>query len=138
LTRWVIDCSFAAALFLPDKSSDHVCEFFQSTSERKELFVPALWWYELANVIAISERRKLLKDADIQQILKLFDRFPLKTDNTSGPSFAQKMYEISRVHSLSAYDSAYIELSLRIHASIASLDIQLIKAAEASGVTTYH
>lgn len=138
MTRWVIDCSFAAALFLPDKSSDNVRDFFQSAGDKKELFVPVLWWYELANVIAISERRKLLKDADIQKILKLFGRFPLNTDNTSGPSFVQKMYEISRTHGLSAYDAAYLELSLRLHASIASLDIQLIKAAEASGVTTYH
>lgn len=90
MIRWVIDCSFAATLFLPNTSSDHVRDFFQSISDRKELFVPVLWWYELANVIAISERRKLLKDADIQRILKLFNRFPLKTDNTSGPSFVQK------------------------------------------------
>lgn len=99
MTGWVIDCSFAAALFLPNKSSDHVRAFFKSAGDRKEL---------------------------------------LETDNTYSPSFVQKMYEITRTHGLSAYDAAYLEFSLRLHASIASLDTQLIKAAEGSGVTTYH
>jgi predicted nucleic acid-binding protein len=137
LTRWIIDCSFAAALFLPDKSSTQVQEFFRTAAEQHEFFVPILWWYELANVITIAERRKILKDADIEKILKLFDKFPMKTDISSGLSFVQRVYELSRVYGLSSYDAAYLELAMRLHASIATLDTQLIQAAAASGVKTY-
>jgi predicted nucleic acid-binding protein len=137
LTRWVIDCSFAAALFLPDKSSAQVHDFFRTATEPHEFFVPTLWWYELANVITIAERRKILKDADIEKILKLFGKFPMKTDISSGLSFVHRVYELSRIYGLSSYDAAYLELAIRLHASIATLDTQLNQAAGVSGVGTY-
>ena len=49
--RWVVDCSFAAALFLPDETSGHVRDFFSGLSEEDELIVPVLWRYELAQVM---------------------------------------------------------------------------------------
>ncbi|RMD97649.1 MAG: hypothetical protein D6814_09080 [Calditrichaeota bacterium] len=45
--KWVVDCSFAAALFLPDETSGRVRDFFSGLSEEDELVVPALWRYEL-------------------------------------------------------------------------------------------
>jgi predicted nucleic acid-binding protein len=68
----------------------------------------------------------------------LLTSFSLKTDFSSGPLFVHKVYELSRIHNLSAYDVAYTELSLRLRATVASLDRQLIKAAETSGVTKYN
>lgn len=137
MTRWVIDCSFAAALFLPDKSSAQVHDFFRTATEPYEFFIPTLWWYDLASVITIAERRKILKDADIAKILKLFGKFPIKTDISSGLSFVQRVYELSRKYELTSYDAAYLELAIRLHASIATLDTQLSRAAEVSGVGTY-
>ena len=137
MTRWVIDCSFAAALFLPDKASARVHEFFRTAAEPYEFSVPTLWWYELTNVIAVAERRKILKDAQIDSIIELFGKFPLKTDASFGLPFAHRIYEISRTYGLSSYDASYLELALRIHAPMATLDKELTQAAEACGIAIY-
>lgn len=85
----------------------------------------------------MAERRKILKDAQIDRIIKLFSKFPLKTDAGFGLPFAQRIYEISRTYGLSSYDASYLELALRIHAPMATLDKQLAQAAEASGIALY-
>lgn len=91
----------------------------------------------MANAIAVAERRQILRHADIEKVLGLFGKFPLKTDLSSGLSFSQRIFDISRLYGLSSYDAAYLELGMRIDARIATLDRQLIRAAEGSGVQTY-
>jgi predicted nucleic acid-binding protein len=44
---------------------------------------------------------------------------------------------IARRFRLSAYDAAYLELSLRLGLPLATLDASLIKAAEAAGVALF-
>ena len=53
--RWVVDCSFTAALFLPDESSTKVRFFFEKLKDDDTLWVPILWWYEITNVLVVYE-----------------------------------------------------------------------------------
>ena len=43
----------------------------------------------------------------------------------------------SRAHGLSAYDAAYLELSIRHNAPLATLDDKLQKAAKLAGVAIF-
>ncbi len=40
---FVFDCSFTAALFLPDEASAAVTRLFERLPEDEEIFVPQLW-----------------------------------------------------------------------------------------------
>ena len=44
---------------------------------------------------------------------------------------------MARLHQLSAYDAAYLELALRQSLPLATLDASLKRAAEAAGVPLY-
>ena len=44
---------------------------------------------------------------------------------------------VARKYGLSAYDAAYLELSIRRHASLATLDGKLLKAAQQAEVQVF-
>jgi predicted nucleic acid-binding protein len=44
---------------------------------------------------------------------------------------------LAREYGLSAYDAAYLELSIRYEAPLATLDRKLMKAAQTAGVTVF-
>lgn len=134
--KWVLDCSFAAALTLPDKASGPVSRFFDEKSN-DELWVPALWWYELANVLTVAERRRVLTRADVEKAASLYGNLAIQTDHAEGVEYIRMLCEITRLYGLSAYDAAYLELALRKRAPLASLDRELLDAAKRSGVETW-
>lgn len=135
--KWVIDCSASAALFLPDESSHSVREFFDRLKKADKLLIPSLWWYELANVLIVSERRKRLNYRDVTKITSLFERLNLETDNSTGFFYLERLYELAQRYKISSYDASYLELAIRDQANLCSLDIKLTQAAKNSGVRVY-
>jgi predicted nucleic acid-binding protein len=127
--KWVVDCSFSAALFLPDESSKYVKEFFIKLKKDDELYVPSLWWYEITNVLLVSEKRGRLNHVDAIKVLSLFEKIELETDKTNGIYYSREIFKIAQYNNLSVYDAVYLELAIRKVAGLASLDNQLIKAA---------
>jgi predicted nucleic acid-binding protein len=134
---WVIDCSFSMALLLPDESSAAVRAFFSELAAQDILWVPGLWWYETANVLAVAERKKRLHQADSSRALVLFAALKLQTDHSSGGSYALRLIEVARSWNLSAYDAAYLELALRKGATLLSLDRTLLDAAGQCGISNW-
>ena len=134
--RWVLDCSFAAALALPDKSSSRVQAFFLKHFGT-ELWVPTLWWHELANVLSVAERRRIFTRADVENAISLYGQFALRTDKTENMEYVRRLCEITRLYGLSAYDASYLELAVRQRAALATLDGQLLDAAKKSGIETW-
>jgi PIN domain nuclease of toxin-antitoxin system len=49
---WVLDCSLALAWALPDEKSRRADQFLVRVSRDSDIWVPALWWYEMANALA--------------------------------------------------------------------------------------
>lgn len=130
----IIDCSFTAALFLPDENSEKIAAFFSDSPKSDVLHVPLLWWYEISNVLAVSEKRNRLKHSDILNIISLIDELEIITDTQFGPRYIKDLYTISRQYGISAYDAAYLELALRKGGALASLDDKLCKAGEKAGL----
>jgi predicted nucleic acid-binding protein len=136
LNRWVIDCSFSAALFLPDENTPAAERFFSRVSADDSLFVPSLWWTELANLVKEANKREQLQRMDILTILSLFGEFKLITDTRYGPKYAERLYEFAATYKLSGYDAVYLELALREKAAIATFDPKKLAAADIAGIKT--
>jgi predicted nucleic acid-binding protein len=135
--RWVTDASFAVALFLPDETSPAARRFFAGLKPSDEVWVPSLWWYEITNVLIIAERHKRVAPADAAKIFSLYARFNIETDILYGTKYSGRLYESAKTCHLTAYDSAYLELAMRKDAVLATIDKQLVKAANLSGVNLF-
>ncbi len=133
---WVIDASLALAWGLPDETSPQADRFLSRVSGKDVLWVPSLWWYEVANALILAERRKRLTEADGIQLRELYGLLPIKTDTITGSEMMERLRTLARLYNLSAYDATYLELALRRGLRLATLDQNLRSAAQKAGLTT--
>jgi predicted nucleic acid-binding protein len=96
--------------------------------------VPALWPYEVANVLVASERRRRLRRADSTGFLELLAALPLEIQRPEGVSMIGMFTDLGREFHLSAYDLAYLALAMRERLPLATRDTRLRATARAAGV----
>lgn len=133
---WVMDCSIAAALSLPDESSS-VADAFLLQMANDDIWVPSLWWHEIGNVVVSAKRRGRLSDNDTSGLIALYGELPVNTDTASGSALMERVHRLSITCQLSAYDAAYLELAERKQAGLATLDNKLLQAARDCGVEVF-
>jgi predicted nucleic acid-binding protein len=126
----VIDASIAAAWAFADEHVAAERTFARVGTE--EAHVPALWWYELRNVLVTGERRGRLTERETARFLQDISRLAIVIDRA--PSEAG-LLTLARRHRLTVYDAAYLELALREALPLATLDKALAGAAGAEGVS---
>ena len=136
--NWVLDCSVALAWALPDKTSKRAERFLVDLGEETLLWVPALWWYELANALTMAHRRRRLTESEAVQLVELYSALPIQTDAHLNSDAVRRFQALAKEHSLSAYDAAYFELAQRKGIGLATLDKRLTSAARKSGIQVPH
>ncbi|OHD62912.1 MAG: hypothetical protein A2176_02880 [Spirochaetes bacterium RBG_13_51_14] len=132
--KFVIDCSFSSALFLPDEKSDAARNFFINLKSSDQVFVPVLWWYETINVLQVAVKRKRLNFNETTTIIELLEKLPLETDVQYGIQYSKDLYELAQLYKLSSYDAAYIELAIRTKSKLMSLDSEMIAISKDIGL----
>jgi predicted nucleic acid-binding protein len=132
----VIDSSISIAWCFPDEQDDYsqaVLDALAST----QAFVPYLWHLEVANTLLVGERRKRSTQANTVTWLCFLSSLPIAVDaETNNHAFGNTL-NLARDHNLSAYDAAYLELSMRLGLPLATLDDKLKVAATAVGVPLF-
>jgi predicted nucleic acid-binding protein len=93
-----------------------------------------LWFFEVANVLIMAERRKKLSQAQSAKFLELLLALPIDVSDTSLEQVFSETTSLARQHKLSAYDAAYLRVAIEEGLPLASLDNALNKAAVAAGV----
>jgi predicted nucleic acid-binding protein len=136
LTGVVVDASTALAWCFPDETSDYADVVLVSL-ERKTMLVPVVWGLEIANAVLAGERKKRLNQPEIQRFITLLESLSLVQDVQSVGQHVSNVLPLARQYSLSAYDAAYLELSIRHGAPLATLDGKLQKAAQKAGVKIF-
>jgi predicted nucleic acid-binding protein len=127
---FVLDTSISAVWALADESSP-LAERAANRLMKEVALVPQIWWYEIRNLLVVSERRKRITTADTIQYLKLLSTFPIQVD---GIEDEQAIFRCARQFQLSFYDAAYLALAMRDRLPLATLDKALQAAAQAAGV----
>jgi len=136
LTNVVVDASTALAWCFPDESSDYA-DGVLTALEGRTILVPALWNLEIANAILVGERRNRLRKAEIRQFAALLEALSLVQDMQPVGEHLSNVLPLARKYGLSAYDAAYLELSIRRRAPLATLDGKLLAAARQAGVKPF-
>lgn len=132
----VVDASVALAWCFPDEISDYADGVLVAL-EGKTILVPAVWSLEIANAVLVGERRKRLKLPDIRQFTTLLESLSLVQDSQTAAKHVSLVLPIARTYGLTAYDAAYLELSIRHTAPLATLDDKLQKAAKQAGIEIF-
>jgi predicted nucleic acid-binding protein len=127
---FVLDASIVACWAFADE--DHpVAEMALERIRIDEAHVPALWWFEIRNILIVNERRKRITERDTAVFLRGLRRLRVSVDRTPEES---EVLALARRHRLSVYDASYLELARRDDISLGTLDRALVAVAPAVGV----
>jgi predicted nucleic acid-binding protein len=97
--------------------------------------VPAIWHLEIANVLALSERRGRITPARSSEFIALLESLVIVIDEETPSRAFARVLDLARAERLTAYDAAYLELAMRLGIPLASKDADLCDAAERLGVS---
>ena len=131
----VADASLCGAWILDDEASAAADRLLQDIlSGQSHLIIPALWHYEMTNLLRSAVRRKRLSEDDAQTALETLAAIPLYQEDQPDPMARNRLFHLSRQFSLSAYDAAYLELADRLKIPLLTGDQALQKAARHLGL----
>ena len=133
--NFVLDCSITMTWCFEDEATEFTDSLLDNLAQAIAK-VPSIWSLEVANVLAISERRGRTNQAKITQFIQLLSGLPIIVDVKTGEKAFTDVLTIARTHRLTSYDAAYLELALREALPLATLDEGLKRVALNIGVAT--
>ncbi|HYL26357.1 MAG TPA: type II toxin-antitoxin system VapC family toxin [Candidatus Nitrosotalea sp.] len=129
----VLDASVALSAVLPDEDSAF-SEAAVAAGLKEGIVAPALWPYEVQNGLLVALRRKRLDHGSLAQALDALRGLTPTLRATEGLGVE---LSIAQEHAVSAYDAAYIAVSLAIKARLATTDQRLRASAASAGVKLF-
>lgn len=126
---FVIDASLVAAWLLPEEFSDAAEIVIASISEPCP--APSLFWFEIRNILVMSERRGRIASGGALLGMERVRRLPLDDTGIGGDG---SILLLAANLTLSAYDAAYLALAINRNVPLATLDRKLAAAARKEGV----
>ena len=127
---FVLDASVAGPWILADEPSEAAARIAHRLLS-EEALVPALWWYEVRNLLVVCERRGRLERSESDLFLSRLADYPILVDAEVDWDAAMRL---ARRHQLTEYDASYLELAIRSRVQLATLDVALQRAAGKEGV----
>jgi predicted nucleic acid-binding protein len=129
----VLDVSIVAKWFLPDERSG----FAQSLLDAvvvEGAFVPALFRWEIENVLLGAERAGRIEPNDVDDALDLLRDLPIFIEPPGERVFAGNEVPLARYYDLTPYDAAYLSLAANQKIPLATTDNALAYAARDLGI----
>ena len=125
---FVLDASIPACWLFQDEQ-DPRADAALARIKSDEAVVPALWWFEIRNILIVNERRRRITESDTSVFLRDLAGLRVRVDREPEEPVVLRL---ARTHRLSVYDASYLELALRQSLPLATLDAQLTAAARAA------
>lgn len=136
--RLVIDASVTVAWCFEAEKTPYTEEILEKISRGAEAIVPPLWSFEIVNALLQAERRKRITAAQATVFLKQLESVNLAVDSAPLSRVFEWIFLEARQQNLTAYDTAYLELALRLGLPLATLDANLKRAAKDLGLPIAH
>jgi predicted nucleic acid-binding protein len=133
----VLDASVALAWCFADEKAAYPEALLDLLADGKEAIVPAIWPFEMGNALLAGEKRRRISVAQVTSILSRIAELPISIDPVRTDHAFQQILPLARQAHLTEYDAAYLELALRLHLPLATLDARLLQAAKTVGVPLF-
>ena len=132
MTRFVVDSSVTLAWCLKDERNAYARKVEDAVIEGVAI-APALWPFEVANALAMAERRSQISPSEREQILEMLAAMGVLVE-APPPVVPRDLVSLSQRWGLTAYDAAYLQLAIAQNVPLATIDAALAKAARANRV----
>jgi predicted nucleic acid-binding protein len=136
MTALVVDCSVTMAWCFEGETTEFTEAALDAVANRSAV-VPALWALEVANVLALGVRRRLITDAKLAGFRDKLARLAVRLEPVSQERALGSVLSLARRHNLTSYDASYLELAKRLALPLATLDARLIAGAKAEDVPLF-
>jgi predicted nucleic acid-binding protein len=133
IAAFIVDCSVAMTWLFRDEATSKTAQLLARLANEAAL-VPAWWFIEVANVIAMAERKKRITLAQSNAFIADLGTLRIEADSDAAARAFSHLLPLCRSHKLTSYDAMYLELAIRRRLPLATLDADLRKAAKACGV----
>lgn len=97
--------------------------------------VPAIFPFEIANVLLLAERAGRIGAETAEQFLLSLNKLRISIEVTESARLYYPIRQLAAKHQLSIYDASYVELAMRDAIPLATFDNRLRKAASSLGVS---
>jgi len=137
VSRFVLDNTVTMAWCFTEESTEFTKTLLSRLANLTDsAVVPALWLYEVANVVELAVRRGRIPGEKALAFLESLADLPIEVENPSPTQVFVTVRTLAGQYLLTAYDAAYLELAIRHRLPIASLDKALSRAALVAGLST--
>ena len=130
MNAFVLDASLALEWFTTTASSQAQAK--RALFEVRVAIVPHLWRFEVMNVIATWQRRRLITRAQGVYLLGEILSLPFAVVDEGSQ---EAIVSLAVDQGLSGYDASYLHIAMVSGQPLATLDHELIKAAKKLGVS---
>lgn len=130
---FVVDCSIAMAWLFHDEATPTTAALLGRLANETAL-VPAWWYIEITNVLAVAERKGKIKAAESDAFIADLNTLAMERDDEAPDRAFTHVLALSRKHCLTSYDAVYLDLALRRNLPLATLDDDLRRTAKKVGV----
>lgn len=126
-SRFVIDASVALSWLLPGEDTNQtlLLRDHAVNNSHIELFVPPIFWYEVANVLWVATKRERISQTEATKALEALLDFQI---DVWTPEPVDSL-SIAFNQNLAVYDTAYLSIAVQSQAILWTIDNALANAA---------
>ena len=132
--QFVLDSSVTMAWFFQDEVAASTDRLLDELNQDGRALVAMHWALEVSNTLLTAERHKRCSVADSTHFLNILNALPIEVDPETTSNAGTTTLALARNQNLTVYDGAYLELAMRRHLPLATLDKDLRAAAKKVGV----
>lgn len=133
---FVLDCSLTMTWCFEDETTDYSDLILNKLGDHYAI-VPALWSVEVSNALLFAEKKKRISRTKALAFQYYLHDLNIEVDDYLIKKPIEIILELAHQNHLTAYDATYLELALRKNLPIATLDVDLKKAAKQADISLF-
>ena len=131
---FVVDCSVAMTWLFEEEATKLTAELLDRL-KAEDAVVPDLWFIEIANVVALAERKGRITLTQSTEFVRHLLLLGIEVDAEAHTRAFDQLLPLCRAHRLTSYDATYLDLAIRRQLPLATLDKSLREAAVTMGLS---